>query len=440
MAEAAIARVDGRVVGPRTKGLRLTEPVRLSRLRADLAARPRRLDDPMFAWPLMTLEMARLDHNIATMAAACDRYGVWHAPHVKTAMSADIWRRQVAAGIWGVTVAMPHQLRVVRDWGAARVVLANELLDRRELDWIVAELGRDPGFEVWLEVDSREGADRLTGRLAAADSAVRARVHPLIEVGSAGGRGGVRQGTTALDLAGRIVAGGLAVAGVIGYEGPVGDGTSPATLAAITAWVDQVVAVANQVSALAAGSADAGVAPSAFLVSLGGSGYLDITLPRLGALAERGWRGLVRAGAYISHDHGHYAELNPWARLPGQAEPQAALTVWAEVLSTPEPGLALLGAGRRDIDYDLGLPHPLGWHRLTGDGALGRRIDFVGGATVSQLNDQHAFLLIDQAAGGPRPGDVVELGISHPCTAFDKWQLVAVTNAQTVIDLYPLDF
>jgi D-serine deaminase-like pyridoxal phosphate-dependent protein len=27
-------------------------------------------------------------------------------------------------------------------------------------------------------------------------------------------------------------------------------------------------------------------------------------------------------------------------------------------------------------------------------------------------------------------GDVVELGLSHPCTVFDKWPLIPVVDAQ----------
>jgi D-serine dehydratase len=88
------------------------------------------------------------------------------------------------------------------------------------------------------------------------------------------------------------------------------------------------------------------------------------------------------------------------------------------VLSRPEPGLALLGAGRRDVGFDAGLPVPLR--------VLGRDASTAGWA-ITGLNDQHAYLRLD-AEADLAPGDVVGLGISHPCTTLDKWRVVVVLN------------
>ena len=64
------------------------------------------------------------------------------------------------------------------------------------------------------------------------------------------------------------------------------------------------------------------------------------------------------------------------------------------------------------------------------------------GAQVSAVNDQHSFLRIDPAGSAVdlRVGDVVRLGLSHPCTAFDKWQWIPViadddTTDPVVVDL-----
>ncbi|NKF34777.1 amino acid deaminase, partial [Pseudomonas sp. BGM005] len=40
-----------------------------------------------------------------------------------------------------------------------------------------------------------------------------------------------------------------------------------------------------------------------------------------------------------------------------------ALRVWAEVLSRPEPGLAIAGMGMRDVAMDQDLPRPLALYR-----------------------------------------------------------------------------
>jgi D-serine deaminase-like pyridoxal phosphate-dependent protein len=98
------------------------------------------------------------------------------------------------------------------------------------------------------------------------------------------------------------------------------------------------------------------------------------------------------------------------------------------VLSRPEPDLALLLMGKRDVAYDLDLPAPL--LASVGDGLR----DVRGTMSVVELNDQHAFLRLPP--GDPLAvGDLVGCGISHPCTAFDKWRLIPVVDDDyTVID------
>ena len=422
------------MVGPRTKGLRLDAPRALDELRSELAASPRRVDDDLFAWPLLTLDDDALAHNMETMADVCREFGVWHAPHIKTPMSAQLWARQAAAGAWAATVAMPHQLRVAHDWGVPRVLLANELVDAREARWLASALATDADFEVWLEVDSDVGIEVLTEVFSGMVDEVLARLHPLVEVGVPGGRTGVRTSVQAVALARQLVDDGWPVSGVIGYEGPVAGGASAEDLAAVATWVQQVIHMAGEVADVASGASPSG---EPFVVSLGGSAYLDVVLPALGALPA-GWQGVVRAGAYATHDHVHYAVLNPWARLPGGRALRPAITVWAQVLSLPEQGLALLGAGRRDVAFDLDMPVPLWWRRCGEDGRLGLPTQFGPDTRVTQVNDQHAFVALGDEP--LRVGDVVGLGMSHPCTVFDKWRLAAVTRGDDVIDLYSMDF
>jgi D-serine deaminase-like pyridoxal phosphate-dependent protein len=81
---------------------------------------------------------------------------------------------------------------------------------------------------------------------------------------------------------------------------------------------------------------------------------------------------------------------------------------WSRVLSRPEPGLALLDGGKRDFPYDEGLPTtPFGM--------------------VEKLNDQHAYLRLEPEVS-LAVGEVVQLGLSHPCTAFDKWRVIPVVD------------
>ena len=96
------------------------------------------------------------------------------------------------------------------------------------------------------------------------------------------------------------------------------------------------------------------------------------------------------------------------------------------MLSTPEPGLAIIGAGRRDVPFDAGLPVPVRARSTAG------ALRPLPGASVERINDQHAYLR-DAAV---EVGELVQLGISHPCTAFDKWRVIPVVDDEDrVVDL-----
>ncbi|MEU2124693.1 amino acid deaminase, partial [Nocardia niwae] len=178
--------------------------------------------------------------------------------------------------------------------------------------------------------------------------------------------------------------------------------------------------------------------PGPAVVTAGGSAYPELALEYLAPLSdEQGGQGVattvvLRSGAYVIHDDGFYASMSPLA-APGCARPlRSAMHGWARALSRPEPGLALLDAGKRDLPFDEGLPVP---QRIAGP--RGGALD--PAATVSALNDQHAFLRLPVGAELPI-GAVVRLGLSHPCTAFDKWRLIPViddadASAPKVVDL-----
>jgi len=99
------------------------------------------------------------------------------------------------------------------------------------------------------------------------------------------------------------------------------------------------------------------------------------------------------------------------------------------VLSRPEPGLALLGFGKRDVPFDIDLPVPEVVRSRSGD------LRQAGGLiTILELNDQHAYGRVDPELT-LEVGDLVGCGLSHPCTAFDKWRVIPVLDeADRVVD------
>jgi D-serine deaminase-like pyridoxal phosphate-dependent protein len=114
---------------------------------------------------------------------------------------------------------------------------------------------------------------------------------------------------------------------------------------------------------------------------------------------------------------------------PAESRLHAALELWASVLSRPEPELAFIGFGKRDAPFDYRLPIA---ERVRS--RRGEERDARGAYRVVGLNDQHAYVQL--AKDDPlEASDVITFGISHRCTAFDKWRLIPLVNGDyTVIN------
>jgi D-serine deaminase-like pyridoxal phosphate-dependent protein len=382
---------------------------------AQVRARGWRADD---LWlPAVVCDADALQHNLHRFAGWCADRGVDHAPHGKTTMAPRLWAAQLAAGAWALTAATVAQARTMRRFGVPRVVLATEVADPGELRW-VAETTRDPGFELYCLVDSDAGLSALAAAVEAADGAGPLPV--LVELGVAGRRTGVRGVGAAVQLAGRVAGTPtLRLAGVEGYEGVWPTRRDNAAQQDARGWLDQVVqlAVGCDAAGFFAGTDEV-------VLTAGGSAYVDLVVDAFTAAPalSRPARTLVRSGCYLSHDHLSYERSSP---LRGDADPdplRPALTCLARVLSSPEPGRSLLGVGKRDVAFDIDLPVPL--HRQRDGEAAPLR----GRASVVELNDHHGF--VDHEPGLLAVGDVVELGLSHPCTVFDKWSLIPLVDAR----------
>ena len=395
------------------------------------AARPR-LHQAGFTYPLLILRETALAGNLEAMAGYCARAGVALAPHGKTAMSPELAARQLALGAWGITVATIGQLRTYRAFGFPRLLLANELVDKAGITWLAGELAADPGFEAYCYVDSPDGVAILDQALTRRPAGRRLPV--LVEIGHAGGRTGCRTDAYALAVARAAAATGtLRLAGVAGYEGSIAAGSPAETLEEVASFCRRMRALAGQLRAGQLGGDGLGAGQLAdsggeFIVTAGGSAFFDVVTRELtagganGADGADGITAILRSGAYLAHDHGYYETVSPVSRGSADAPVlRPALELWAQVLSRPEAGLALLGAGRRDAGFDQGLPLPLRAVRRGGNGAD------LSESQLTELNDQHAYLRLN-----PRtelaPGDLVCLGISHPCTTFDKWRVIPVVN------------
>jgi len=410
---AANGELDDELIDWRFKGFPALAPG--TTVSAFVAAKPL-LFEAGFEWPVMALRDSAIEHNVEVLAHWCSDRGISLAPHGKTTMTPALFARQLAAGAWAMTAATPWQVRAYRAFGVPRVLLANELVDAAFVPWLVEQLA-DPAFDFLCYVDSTAGVSLLGG---AASSSTRP-IKVLVEVGVRDGRTGVRSTGEAREVAQAVNRSeGLSLVGVAGYEGPFGHGRDDVTLTAVDRYVTSLTDLLHELDkdALLDQRADE------YVLSCGGSGQVDVVsaaLTRVPACSKP-VRSVLRSGSYVTHDHGLYAQTSSLA-----AELRPAIELWAQVWSRPEPGLALVGAGRRDVPFDSGLPIP-----LLRRSASGELTPLHG--TVTKLNDQHAFLSL--AADEPlEVGDLACLGISHPCTAHDKWQLLPLLDDERrVID------
>jgi D-serine dehydratase len=371
--------------------------------------------------PVALIRRSALEHNLAWMQRFARERGVDLAPHGKTTMSPQLFRRQLEAGAWGLTVANATQLAVAVAAGARRVLVANQVLAAADLRRIASLKALHDGLRVVFLLDSGAQLDLIEAWAAAQAGAAPFDV--LLELGVAGGRTGCRAHDDAMALARRVRAGNATrLVGVECYEGLWATGRSDDDAAFAAALMDRVEALARQCAAERLFDTDE------VLLSAGGSAIFDLVAGRLAPALGRPVRGLLRSGCYVTHDHGHYGRM--LALVAGRCgcadTPRPALEVWAQVQSCPEPGLAIVAAGRRDLSFDMGLPVPFARAALsaTTPSAVSPSWQVIG------LNDQHAYLRWDaaHAALAPVVGERVGLGISHPCTTFDKWRWMPVVD------------
>ena len=366
------------------------------------------------ALPVLTLDEDAFAANRDLIFAYARRHGVALAPHAKTPMAPQIACALVEAGAWGATVANLQQAAILLRAGVTRLILANEIGGRASGERLGALLAVHPGADLRAFADSPAAVETL----AAAARVAGRPLSVLVEVGA--GRGGARDRAAVEAILAAVLRhrGLLVLDGVATYEGAVATSDPAETAANIAALLQRTAETFAAVRAL--------VPERPLLLTAGGSAFFDMVVAGLGPVAAADGNAtlVLRSGAIFFHDHGVYERaLGALDARRGfacggaaAADFRPALRLWAEVLSRPEPGLAICGFGMRDASFDQDLPLPLRIHR---DGAALP----AGDLRVTRLNDQHAFVAVP-AGLDLAVGDIIEFGISHPCTCIDRWRVL----------------
>lgn len=386
---------------------------------SEIAARRWNILKHDLPFPIALLRESALRHNLAWMQAFAHTHGVDIAPHGKTTMSPELYRLQLDAGAWGMSFATVYQLAVGAAAGVKRALIANQVVCDADLDGLAALQKEYGGLRVWFLVDSVAQVRLIEAWQEKRQS--RAVFDCLLEIGIAGKRTGCRTAEEAVTVAATIFASpALRLGGIECYEGSVTTGDSALDRPAVDALMARVAEAAKACD-------QAGFfADDEVLVTAGGSALFDLVADHLRPALTKPVRGVLRSGCYVTHDHGSYMNLlhKVEERQHFSSSLRPAIEVWAMVQSRPEPGLAILTCGKRDISYDLDLPVAL-YHHAPGRG-LPQPV--ASEWKLTALNDQHAYLRFPESDPGPAVGDLIGLGISHPCTTFDKWRWLPIVD------------
>ncbi|CAN7569933.1 amino acid deaminase [Aquipseudomonas alcaligenes] len=372
--------------------------------------------------PVAVLRQSRLEHNLAWMSRFIRHYGVQLAPHGKTTMSPALFRMQLEQGAWGITLATAPQVQAAYNHGVRRVLMANQLVGKANMT-LVAHLLRDPAFSFCCLVDSSTNVEALGRHF----SATGQRLRVLLEFGVQGGRTGIRderQEAEVLAAIGRWP-GTLSLVGCEVYEGVLQDEPSVRNL------LRHVLERTRQLAAR--GCFDE---PEVILSGAGSAWYDVVAETFSGQDIGQPLQVILRPGCYLTHDEGIYREAaqrihasNTVAREMGSSL-LPALQLWAHVQALPEPGLAIIGLGKRDAAFDAGMPLPALHHR---PGREAPPVVVPAAWKITRMMDQHAFLETPPDAD-LQVGDLLAFDISHPCLTFDKWrQLLLVDDHYRVI-------
>ena len=354
-----------------------------------------------FQFPMMVLKESALNNNIAQMMSFCNSVKAELAPHVKTTMSPQLAKMQIAAGASALTVANFWQASIFLKFGFKNLIIANEVLDPMAIA-AIAKINKLKQAEIIFYVDSI-----LALEIIQKHTPSEGEQNLFIEIGTENGRGGVRELSLVEQLAQRIKADKrLNLIGVTGFEGAVPDAARGRRgEKKISKFCQKIVAAAELAYPYKS--------DQPFVISAGGSAYFDIVARELNKF-EKPRRLLLRSGGYITHDHKYYEEIYPFASTDRSFQP--AIEVWAQVISKPEKGFGVLNLGKRDIGNDLHNPIPIKSY----DGQVKSF-----SAVIEKLNDQHGYL---RTSADFQLAQLIGLGISHPCTTFDKWRLVPLVN------------
>jgi D-serine deaminase-like pyridoxal phosphate-dependent protein len=350
--------------------------------------------------PVLMIDEAALDRNIARMKEATEAAGVFYRPHAKTHKSVEIARRQIAAGAVGICCAKLGEAEVMAAGGIDNILITTAVIGESKIGRLIHARN---SARIAVVADNADNIAML-GNVAQMSGQ---KLDVLVEIDIGQGRAGVPAGPEAATLAKLIHDHGwLNFGGIQGYQGKIQMVEDAVTRKANTeSGLDKFADTIAEVE-------KAGIAVP--VKTGGGTGTSPFDMER-GLLTE------LQTGSYVFMDSRYNGIGWPGANAP-PFEP--ALHILTSVVSKPVPDRVIVDAGLKSASSDHGPP-------VIAD-VEGRTYEFGG--------DEHG--IIRMADGGEVPwnvGDKLRLIPSHCDTTVNLYDQYMVIQGDEVVDVWPVD-
>ena len=314
--------------------------------------------------PTVTIDLDRMERNIATLQAYCDAQGLRNRPHIKTHKIPAIAHLQVAAGAVGITCQKLGEAEVMAAAGLRDILITYNILGAAKLERLMRLLHQ---ATVAVVADS----ETTVRGLSDAAKAEGRTLTVLVECDMGAERVGVQSPQAALDLA-TVIAGspGLHFGGLMTY--PI----MPAT----STWLT----TAHEIFG-AAGLP---------LTWISGGGT-----PNMFRAHETPGVTEIRAGTYVYMD-------GTCVRQGVATWDDCAQRVLTTVVSRPTPNRAILDAGSKTLTSDLIMG------RL--EEGYGHIVDYPE-ARIHKLSEEHGHVDLTACSRKPVVGERVTVITNHCC-------------------------
>jgi D-serine deaminase-like pyridoxal phosphate-dependent protein len=348
--------------------------------------------------PALIVDVEALERNIAAMAAFAARTGVALRPHAKTHKSAEIARRQIAAGAIGQCCAKLGEAEALTEAGIRNILITSPVVGPAATERLVALSARAEGLMAAVDHPGVVDALAATG----ADLTLVVDIDPGIH------RTGVADAQAALALARRIAAAPhLSYAGVQFYCGAqqhieAYDARREAVMER-TAYLAKII---RELSAV-------GLKPE--IVTGGGTGTHEIDAS-LGVFTE------LQVGSYVFMDR-QYSDCV--LSLEDPAPFETALLVDARVISANYDFLCTVDAGFKAFASEAGAPPILA-------GAP-------EGSAYGFMGDEQGYVRPPRGVAPPALGEVVTFATPHCDPTVNLYDAYHAVRGDTLVGVWPIE-